>query len=156
MTTHGPQSPLLAGNTNPKAPRAAGTVPPSTKTIVTALSVLKVVFGLGLIAAPGLLCKVFLLDPIEPQTAVICRLYGSACIGLGYLTWMLNRAHTLEAVDKSVLKHAVVVNIAADAMDVISCLVGYFGGLYGLDALGVLGGGCFALEALGFVAYSRF
>ncbi len=153
MTTHGPQSPLLAGTTASKVGRDTAHPTPSTKNLVTTLSVLKAVFGLGLIAAPTLLCKAFLLDAIPPQTAVICRLYGSACVALGYMTWLLNRSHTLKNTDKSVLKHAIAVNIAADAMDVISCIVGYMGGLYGLDTLGVLGGGGFALEVVGFVTY---
>ena len=61
------------------------------------------VFGLGLITVPGLLTKVFLLDAIPAQTGVICRLYGSACIAFGCLTWLLNRSHTLGKVDKELL-----------------------------------------------------
>lgn len=156
MTTHGPQSPLLAGSTASKGPRDIANPSPFTKSVVTALSVLKVVFGLGLITAPGLLTKAFLLDAISAQTGVICRLYGSACIAFGCLSWLLNRAHTLGKVDKEILKQTIALNIANDCLDVISCIIGYFGGHYGLDTLAVLGGGCFALEMVGCVAYGTF
>lgn len=156
MTTHGPQSPLLAGTTTSKTSRDSANPSPFPKHLVTTLSVLKVVFGLGLITVPGLLTKVFLLDAIPAQTGVICRLYGSACIAFGCLTWLLNRSHTLGKVDKELLKQTVVLNIVNDCLDVISCIIGYFTGHYGLDTLALLGGGCFALEVLGLMAYGTF
>lgn len=144
-------------------------------TTAALLAVLKVAFGLGCLLAPGLAHTALLLAPPSPQAAVVTRLYGGAVVSLGYLLWAQNRAcfrppsssssptSTLasssgegvvqRSVSVEMLKHVVAVNIAADAVDVVSCTAGYISGALGLRAFAMVGGGCLALEVLGWIAY---
>lgn len=125
--------------------------PPSPS--VTALAVLKVAFGLGCLLAPRLTSTLLLLDPVSAQAAVVTRLYGGAVASLGYLLWVVGRAHARGEASTQVLRHVVAVNIAADAADVMSCMAGYATGALKAPVFALVGGGCAALEILGMVAY---
>lgn len=126
---------------------------PSPHTTVSVLAGLKVVFGLGCLFAPKLTSAVLLLDPIQPQAGVVTRLYGGACVALGYLLFALAQFRARKEISNTVLKKAVAVNIAADAVDVVSCTVGYFAVAFSLPTFSLVGGGCLALEILGTIAY---
>lgn len=129
------------------------TTPKPASPSVTALAVLKVVFGLSCLLAPRLTSTLLLLDPVTAQAAVVTRLYGGAVAALGCLLWMTSRARARGEASARVLRHAVAVNIAADAADVASCAAGYATGALRAPVLAVVGGGCAVLEILGMVAY---
>ena len=131
----------------------ATTTPKPPSPSVTALAVLKVAFGLSCLLAPRLTSTLLLLDPVSAQAAVVTRLYGGAVASLGYLLWVVGRAHAREEASTRVLRHVVAVNIAADAADVMSCMAGYATGALRAPVFALVGGGCAALEILGMVAY---
>ncbi|UNI18500.1 hypothetical protein JDV02_004767 [Purpureocillium takamizusanense] len=153
--------------------------PPSrlTTTSIAALSAIKIALGASSILAPRLAYSLFLFE-LKPNAVVVARLFGSSCAALGAATWALNRRVSrttaaaadgsspsgggggggrnleLEAERRADLKKVVAFNLAADSLDVVSCAVGYSAGMYGLGALGMLGGGCAALALLGAVGLS--
>jgi len=146
--------------------------PPSglTTTSIAALSAIKIALGASSILAPQLAYSLFLLE-LKPNAVVVARLFGSSCAALGAATWALNRRVSragayrqgdgsgsrnaeLEAERRADLKKVVAFNLAADSVDVVSCVIGYSAGMYGLGAFGMLGGGCAALALLGAVGLS--
>lgn len=141
-------SPLL--NTAKPSPTSITTSPSTT---VAVLAALKAAFGLCCLLAPRLTSMLLLLDPVTAQAAVVTRLYGGALVSLGGLLWLTNRACARGEASARLLGHAVAVNIAADAVDVVSCTVGFVMGAMRWPVFGVLGGGCAALMMLGTAAY---
>ncbi|KAJ2974365.1 hypothetical protein NQ176_g6093 [Zarea fungicola] len=156
MSSHNSNQPLLQGDRSSKVPSQSDTITgpaSSPHQTVYILSGLKTVFGLGCLFVPKLTSAVLLLDPIQPQAGVVTRLYGGACVALGYLLFVLAQSRAKKEISNTVLKKAVAINIAADAVDVVSCTVGYFSGVFGLPTFSLVGGGCLALEVLGTIAY---
>ncbi|KAJ6789729.1 hypothetical protein PWT90_06241 [Aphanocladium album] len=146
-------SPKSTTNT-PLLSTTTTTTTTAPNTPASLLAVAKMAFGLSCLLAPRLTSALLLLDPIAPQAALVTRLYGGAVVALGSLLWLVNAARARGDVgDDRLLKHVVAVNIAADAVDVASCAVGWAGGAVTGVVAGVLGGGCAALEVLGMVAY---
>ncbi|KAH6888520.1 hypothetical protein B0T10DRAFT_562092 [Thelonectria olida] len=123
-----------------------------TSAIITSLAALKIVLGASCVVAPRLACSLFLLK-LPPQAVIAGRLFGSSCAALGALTLHLNRRFLLGKSSKDDLEMAVLLNIVADTVDTVSCVAGYSSGMYGLGALGMLGGGCVVLATLGTVGY---
>jgi hypothetical protein len=124
----------------------------STSAIITSLAAFKIILGASCVVAPRFTCSLFLLK-LPPQAVIAGRLFGSSCAALGALTLNLNKRHSAGKLSKEDLETAMLLNIMADTADTVSCMVGYSSGMYGLGALGMLGGGCAALATLGVVGY---
>ncbi|KAI5458719.1 hypothetical protein BGZ63DRAFT_427093 [Mariannaea sp. PMI_226] len=123
-----------------------------TSTAITSLAALKIGLGAACVIAPQLTCDLFLLS-LPPQAAIAVRLFGSSCAAVGAITLRLNKKCSEGKLNKSDMKMVAGFNILADMVDTASSVVGYSSGMYGLGALGMLGGGGVVLAALGAVGY---
>lgn len=119
-------------------------------TAIQTLAWAKMGLGAASIIAPQLVLKLFLLD-LPDDTNVMSRLFGSSCAGMGAVLWVVQRACMKGKVDVGVLRTVVGVNVLADGVDVVSCVGGHLSGRYGIEAGGMLGGGCLVLAVLGVI-----
>lgn len=139
---------MTSGTSTPLLP-AYGTALPARSTLAIAtLGAGKVLLGVASIIAPRLTCKLFLLD-ISPDAYIIGRLFGSSAAALGGLLWCLQRRALVGETTTADLRLAVVANIMADSIDLISCTVAFASGKISPACFGMLGGGCAVLAALG-------
>ncbi|KAG4254688.1 hypothetical protein BFJ72_g14792 [Fusarium proliferatum] len=120
---------------------------------ITMLAASKMVLGVTCIIAPRFACRLFLLK-LPAGGAIAGRLFGSSCAAFGGLTWAASKSASEGRLSSLDLKTVLAANVVADSVDTISCLVGYTAGMYGLSTLGLLGGGCTALAALGALGFT--
>ncbi|KAK2595030.1 hypothetical protein QQS21_007220 [Conoideocrella luteorostrata] len=148
MACQSSSAPLLRPTNEAGTPNNNNDISTMTSGTIATLGALKVVMGVACVAAPRLSGKLFLLQ-LNPEAVIVMQLLGSGVAALGALTWMLSRRATEGRVAKDELRWAVMLNLAEDVADVVSCTVGFTSGMYGVGTMAMLGSGCAALAALG-------
>lgn len=99
---------------------------------IQSLSAIRLLFGTSCLVIPSLTTEMFLLTPVTGASILFLRLVGARELILGTFLWTADTSN--------LRRQSLLASIAADSIDVLSTVVGFFEGNLEQGAAALAGG----------------